>query len=58
MAHTKNMTSPAAAARPIAGTQRPTISPTVPSVLRVPIGKVNHDSGTPAFSIPAMIGEK
>src|SRR5215203_6957417 len=59
MAQTKNRTSPIAAAVPISGTpMRPTSSPSAPAALSVPIGKVNHDSGTPALSMPGIIGLK
>src|SRR5215217_7001815 len=50
---------PIAAAVPISGTpMSPSSSPSAPAVLRVPIGKVNHDSGTSTLSMPAMIGLK
>src|SRR5215213_3596302 len=59
MAQTKNKTRPIAAAGPISGTpMRPSSNPIAPVILRVPIGKVNHDSGTPALSMPGMIGLK
>src|SRR5215207_956207 len=59
MAQTKNRTRPIAAAVPISGTpMRPISTPSAPAVLRVPIGKVNHDCGTPALSMPGMIGLK
>lgn len=34
------------------------MSPTVPNVFRVPIGNLNHDTGTPALAIPGRIGAK
>ncbi len=44
---------------PTAGNQMPRARPTAPSVLSVPIGNTNHDSGTPAASIAAgMMGAK
>src|SRR6266487_3864958 len=47
---------PIAAAVPVRGTpRRPSSSPIAPAVLRVPIGKVSHDSGTPALAIPGRI---
>src|SRR5215217_2201229 len=50
---------PIAAAVPISGTpMSPSSSPSAPAVLRVPIGKVSHDSGTPALSMPGIIGLK
>src|SRR5215218_9154112 len=50
---------PIAAAVPISGTpMSPSSSPSAPAVLRVPIGKVSHDSGTPTLSMPGMIGLK
>jgi hypothetical protein len=59
MAQTKNRTRPMAAAVPTSGTpMRPSSSPTAPAVLRVPIGKVSHDSGTPALTMPGMMGLK
>src|ERR671911_3033779 len=59
MAQTKNRTRPIAAAVPISGTpMRPSSSPTAPAVLRVPIGKVIHDSGTPTLTMAGMAGLK
>src|SRR5918993_2686491 len=48
-----------AAAVPTSGRpRRPSSSPAAPAVLRVPIGKVSHDSGTPALAMPGRIGRK
>src|SRR5579859_3361348 len=45
-----------AAAVPTTGTPtRPSSSPAAPAVLSVPMGKVSHDSGTPALSMPGTI---
>src|SRR5215467_11944831 len=46
-----------AAAVPISGTPaRPSSRPSAPATLRVPIGNVSHDSGTPALAMPGRIG--
>jgi hypothetical protein len=59
VAQTKNRTRPIAAAVPISGPpMRPSSSPSAPAALRVPIGKVNHDSGTPALAMLGRIGLK
>jgi hypothetical protein len=50
MAPIKNKTSPTDAAIPIAGTRKPTSSPSAPAALRMPkIG--SHGLGTPNFAI-------